>query len=89
MAADQQTKVATSTIWSPTKFTSSAADSPSSPKRAKLSWMEDDPGEHYSGGASSGGASQDGINVLYELCVGSQVYDATALALHDDMGGGS
>ena len=51
--------------------------------------MEADSGERCSGGASSGGASQDGISVLYALCMGSQVYDATALVLHDDMGGGS
>ena len=51
--------------------------------------MDDDSGEHCSGGASSGGASQDGISVLYGLCMGSQLYDDTALVLHDDMGGGS
>jgi len=49
--------------------------------------MQDDSGEDCAGGA--GGASQDGISVLDELCVGSQVYDATAPVLHDDMGGGS
>ena len=70
-------------------FASSSVESPSSPKRARFSWMEEDLGEHCSGGASSGGASQDGISVLYELCMGSQVYGAIALVLHDDMGGGS
>ena len=35
--------------------------------------MEDASGEYCSGGTSSGGASQGGINVLDELCVGSQV----------------
>ena len=36
-------------IWSPTKFT---IWSPASPKQARLSWMVDAAGEHYSGGAS-------------------------------------
>jgi len=38
--------------------------------------MQDDSGEDCVGGA--GGASQGGISVLDELCMGSQVYDATA-----------
>ena len=77
MTAAQQRKVATSSIWSQTKFASSSVDSPPSPNRARLSWMDDDSGEHCFGGASSGD-SQDGISVLDELCLGSQVYDATA-----------
>ena len=39
--------------------------------------MEDASGEHCVGGASSGGASQDGISVLVEFCMG-QVYVDTA-----------
>jgi hypothetical protein len=50
--------------------------------------MQDDSGEHCVGGASSGGASQDSISLMGELCMGSQVYDATALVLHDDTGCG-
>ena len=42
---------------------------PASPKRARLIWMLDVAGEHCSGGASSGGASEVGM--------GSQVDDAT------------
>ena len=79
MTSSQQRKVATNNIWTQTKFASSSADSPSSPTRARLSWMQDDSGEHCAGGA--GGASQDGISVLDELCMWSQVYD--------DMGCGS
>ena len=79
MTAGQQRKVATSNIWTPTKVASSSADSPASPNRAMLSWMQDDSGEHCAGGA--GGASQDGISVLDEPRMGSQVYD--------DMGCGS
>ena len=82
MTAGQQRKAATSNIWTPTKFASSSVDSPSSPKRARLSWMQYDSGEHCVGGAGgAGGASQDGISVMDELCMGSQV--------HDDMGCGS
>ena len=32
---------------------------------------------------------QDGISVLDELCMGSQVFDATAPVFHDDIGSGS
>ena len=49
---------------------------------------EDDSGEHCAGGFLLVG-HQDGISVLDELCMGSQVYDATAPAFHDDMGCGS
>ena len=65
-------------IWNQTKFASSSADSPSSPNRARLSWMVDVAGENCLGGASSGWASQVGM--------GSQVDDATAPVFHDDMG---
>ena len=44
-----------------TKFAMTSADSPSSPKQARLSWMVDAAGEHCSGGASPGGASQVGM----------------------------
>ena len=39
--------------------------------------MEDDAGEHRSGGASSGGASEVGM--------GSQVYDTTAPVFNGDI----
>ena len=61
------------------KFASSAADIPSSPKRARLSWMEDVSVNPDSGGASSNGTSQGQVSVLDELFMGSQVYEATTL----------
>ena len=79
MTAGEQRKAATSNIWTPTKVANSSADSPASPKRTRLSWMQDDSSEDCAGGA--GGASQDGISVLDELCVASQVYMTWAVAL--------
>jgi len=72
-------KVVASNICSPMKFASSAADSPPSPKRARLSWMEDVSVNIDSGGASSNGSSQGQVSVLDELFTGSQVYEATTL----------
>jgi hypothetical protein len=83
MTTSQQMKVATSNIWTTTKVASSSAESPASPKRASLTLMPDDSGQHCAGGA--GGASQAGISVLGELCMGSQVYDTTAPAFHADI----
>ena len=67
-------KVATSNSPGPTKSGSSSADSPSSPKRARLSWMED---ASYEPGVDSQGPK---VSVLDELCAGSPLYAALGKA---------